>query len=213
MVEGAVRVQHGGYPMFRELAPRIEASIPAGEVPVLTRANLHGARPDAYWFYNTEQLHLGFRRSPEYMSLMDGAERVFDYSERNLEWYPRGEFAPLRLTEPFREPGSGGAGGVLFVGLVTERRRQLLEGLGARTLTGIYGQERDDALRAAAVVLSVHAYDDRCNDAARVFPALEIGARVVAERCSERWYNDLVSRHAAMADFAGLADACRGPLS
>lgn len=207
------RVTHGGYPFFRDVSSRIDEVVPDNGcgTPILTRGALRmeGERPPRYWFYNTEDLHHGSKLTAEYRALMDGAERVFDYAEPNVELYPGAEFCPPKLGTIRGRHAPNGAG-ILFFGHMTPRRAAVVRAAEAEAFNGLHGAALSEKILAAAVVLAVHAHDDRCNDAFRTFPTLEAGARLVAESCSETWYNLLLAdRGATVVPYEGLAEACR----
>lgn len=200
---------HGGVPFFREIAPRIEEAVGPGSLPILTRGMLGQPTPSRYWFYNTEDLHHARKRTPAYLALLDGAERVFDYSEANVASYPRSEFrpialGPIRLGPPAERPLD-----VLFFGHLTPRRKAVLDALDARVMDGLHGDALAATIRSARVVLCLNAYDDRTNDSFRVYPALECGGRLVVEACQEAWFNDAVRPYAHVVPYDRLVPTCR----
>lgn len=204
------RVVHGGYPLFRELAPRIEQAVGPGDLPILTVGAKHLETPARYWFYNTEPLHVARKRTPRLMSLLDGAERVLDYSARNAEVYSRSEFKPVALG-PVPSPPEPAVCeiDILFYGLVTERRRGVLDALQATVVDRVFGAALEALIQRSRLVLCVNAWDERNGNPLRAFPALEYGARLVAERCEEEWYNRAIEPHATVVPYELLIDSCR----
>ena len=208
------RVVHGGTEIFRREAGRIEEAVGPGRLPILT----WGARklrdlPRRYYAYNTEPLHVPGKLSAQYRALLDGAERVFDYSTANAEFYPRCEFRPIRLG-PVQPPAPAErcTEDVLFYGLVTERRRPVIEALGATVAEDLFGDALVAAIRGARIVLCVNAYDDRNGNPFRAFPALECGGRLLVESTREPWFNEAVAPHAALAPYEDIVPRCRALL-
>jgi hypothetical protein len=208
----AGRVFHGGYPLFRDVASRIEEAVGEGDLPILTRRALRMRRsiPPKYWFYNTEPLHVPAKRAVDYMALLDGAERVLDYSERNLEFYPRAEFRPIALGEVTPPPDPGACDvDVLFYGYLTPRREAIVTALSATRIDRVYGEDLVPWFRRSKVVLCVGSYDDVNNNSLRVFPALERGARLLVEACQEEWFNRIAARYAVVVPYGGLVAAAQ----
>ncbi len=129
---------------------------------------------------------------------------IWDYSHANLARlpHPRASVIPFWYrSELVRTQLPRSAGDrLLFYGVLTPRRRHLLEQLAARGLTvdvmfGCYGVTRDRAMRAALAVLNLHKHDD-----ASVFEAI---------RCFHPLINEVP---VISEDVAGdpTADAFRG---
>ncbi len=204
------RVVHGGYHFFKEAAPRIEAVVPPGDRLIVTRGALHLPAPTPpYWFYNTEPLHVRGKLTREYQALLDGAERVFEYSEHNLQFYPRAEFCEIQLGEVGMPPNLAACDvDILFYGYPTERRLAILTPLAATIVTA-FGVERTHWIRRAKIVLCLNAYDTANGNPFRVFPLLEIGAHAVVEHSREKWVNEVVEPHAWVVHYAELVPTCR----
>lgn len=205
------RVVHGGYAFFKEAAPRIEAVVPAGDRLIVTRGALHLPAPTPpYWFYNTEPLHVRGKLTREYRALLDGAERVFEYSEPNLQVYTRGELCPIQLSGLQSAPDLATCDvDILFYGYLTPRRQQILDALPVTVVTA-FGGERARWIRRAKIVLCINAYDDVNGNPFRVFPVLEAGAHVVVERCQEWKINRILQvSHTAVVPYDRLVSLCR----
>lgn len=208
------RVVHGGYAFFQEAAPRIEAAVPMGDRLIVTRGALHLPLPTPpYWFYNTEPLHVRGKLTLEYRALLDGAERVFEYSEPNLQLYPRAEFCEIQLGAVGIPPDLATCDiDILFYGYPTKRRRAVLTVLPATIVTA-FGTERTHWIRRAKIVLCLNAYDTVNGNPFRVFPVLETGAHAVVEHSREKWINEVIEPHARVVHYAELVATCRRILS
>jgi hypothetical protein len=119
-------------------------------------------------FYNFEQ-----RDSPALnASVLDMFRRheVWDYSASNVAWLaehgvyaqhvPLGYTPELKRLKRTAKPDID----VLFYGLVNERRRRILDGLGAAGLTvceaiNCYGFARDQLIARSKIVLNMHFYE------------------------------------------------------
>ena len=203
------RVVHGGAVFFRDAASRIDAAVPAGDRPILTRGARHLRPPARYWFYNTEPLQVPHKRADWYCSVLDGAERVFDYSAPNLAWYPRAEFCPIQLGT-IRPPSDLKACDIdiLFYGHPTPRRLAVLDALPVRTVT-VYGDALVPWVRRATITLAINAYDDVNGNPFRTFPALEWGGRLIVERCHEAWFTEVIQPHALIVAYPDLITTCQ----
>lgn len=204
------RVVHGGYSFFKEAAPRIEAVVPPGDRLIVTRGALHLPAPiPPYWFYNTEPLHVRGKLTAQYRGLLDGAERVFEYSMPNLAIYPRAEFRFIQLGNVGTPPDLVTCDvDILFYGYPTERRRAILTPLAATIVTA-FGDERTHWIRRAKIVLCLNAYDTVNGNPFRIFPVLETGAHAVIEHSREKWVNEVVEPHARVVHYAELVPTCR----
>ena len=210
------RVLHGGHPFFRAMAPRIEAAMSSGTLPIVTRGMLgQHPIPARYEFYNTEDLHHARKRTPAYLALLDGAERVGDYSSMNQAAYPRTQFRPIALgtVVPPRSTPRDPEIPILFFGCVTPRRAAIVDQLPVTVVDRVYDEALRDLITRSVLVLSIHAYDNRTNDSFRVFQALEMGGRVVAESSQEAWYDAAIRPHATVVPYEALVPTCRQLLS
>lgn len=207
------RVVHGGTSAFRAFASYIDAAVEDGDVAIWTRGAAGLSPPAHYWFYNTEPLHLTRKRTPEYLRLLDGADRVFDYSEPNLQFYSRAEFCPIHLGVVGAPPDLAACDiDVLFYGHPTPRRRAVVEALQATVIHGVYGAALTAQIRRAKIVLSLNAYDDVNGNPFRVFPVLEAGGHIVAEWCQEEWFNKVVEQHGLVVPYEDMVSICQALL-
>jgi SAM-dependent methyltransferase len=146
-------------------------------------------------FVNLEQLGSGGSPvAPEYLKLL-ASSAVVDYDAANVCAYTpyssdvplvsfahapylKGVSSPALETRPI---------GLLFFGSLNERRGRLLseiEAAGHKPVValGLYGPERDDAVRQAKAVFNCHFYDSARFEQARVFQCLSLGTPVISER-------------------------------
>ena len=85
---------------------------------------------------------------------------------------------------------------VLFFGEMNERRENVIHsindnGIEVNVLTGIYGSELQSFVMRSKIVLSIHYYEHPENDMPRIAPLLSNRAFVIAEECTEKWFNDI----------------------
>jgi SAM-dependent methyltransferase len=146
-------------------------------------------------FVNLEQLGCGGNPvAPEYLKLL-GSSAVVDYDAANVVAYtthtsdvPLVSFAHAPYLNAAHCPALEARPiGVLFFGSLNERRAKLLaeiEASGHKPVIalGLYGPERDDAIRQAQAVFNCHFYDSARFEQARVFQCLSLGTPVVSER-------------------------------
>lgn len=209
------RVVAGASEFHRMMAGRYQEAIEVlvgrddNGPPIYCRGSYRQELPDRYWFYNGEPLHARFR--DDYRKVLDGAERVFDYSEHNVNVYPRSEFCPLILGDVLEPPNVKDCDVlVLFYGLLTDRRRAVMGELigavrGPVVVTdGHYWDDLVDWIRRSRVVLCLNAWDDVSANPCRAFPVLEYGGRLLCERTQEEWFNCAVEAHAPVVAFDEL---------
>jgi SAM-dependent methyltransferase len=146
-------------------------------------------------FVNLEQLGSGGNPvAPGYLKLL-ASSAVVDYDAANISAYtPHSSDVPLVsfAHAPYLDSASSPELearpiGLLFFGSLNERRTRLLseiEAAGHKPVValGLYGPERDQAIRQARAVFNCHFYDSARFEQARVFQCLSLGTPVVSER-------------------------------
>jgi hypothetical protein len=143
--------------------------------------------------YNFEQLREGYPWfQPRYLALLQRF-RVWDYSARNIEYLHRSNTAPGALHVPVgyaaqlsRIQAIEQDIDVLFFGILTDRRKRVLDGLAnmglnVRFLVGVFGAERDHWIARSKVVLNIHAYNGGLFEHLRVLYLLANRKAVVTE--------------------------------
>jgi len=144
---------------------------------------------------------------------------VWDYSLANIEALA-GHGIPARhvpvgyVPELTRIPAAPWQDiDVLFVGSIVERRLAVLQALherGANVIPafGVYGEERDELIARAKIVLNVHMYEAKVFEVVRVSYLLANRCFVVSERgldvAGERPFEDGI----AFAEYHELVNAC-----
>lgn len=156
-----------------------------------------------------------------YLDILENSRATLDYSRFNLAYlaqrgiaYPHVYYAPaggLPVYSSGRELTPRGANfrrRVLFYGDASSpRRKEYLAALGERfdlqILTNTFGEEVQQAIAAAAVVVNIHFYENALLESTRVFECLSLGARVVSELAQDiEDYEGLD----AFVDFAPVGD-------
>jgi hypothetical protein len=176
-----------------ELAPQTKYPILMG---ILTDKTIQEYKNTPCIIYNTEQLTRTFICSNVRWTISELCPvEVWDYSKANVDilrmfgvnarhiplrtpkWYQR-ELQAYRKTGIFYDVG--------FAGLLTHRRRELLQGIEEAGLIvnviQTFGEERDRELARCRVILNIHAGDDyNIFESARCEPWLSIGIPVISE--------------------------------
>lgn len=204
--------------------------IPPGRTPIIFGAHhLHASQieqlPADTILYNFEQLLPGYRWfQPPYVALLRRFQ-VWDYAAPNVRWLhesgvapnahhlPPGYVAQWTRIQPAREDID-----VLFYGLVSPRRRRILDGLAGRgmrlkELRGVFGEERDRWIARARIVLNLRLEDDGHFESLRVNYLLANRKAVVTEQSADDDWP--ASLHAGVRSVAydALASACEDLLA
>jgi hypothetical protein len=80
---------------------------------------------------------------------------------------------------------------VLFYGSLNDRREKILAQIpSAVKVTDVFGNSLQKLIRSAKIVLSIHYYPKPMNDMARIAPLLSNKVFVIAEQCTETWFNN-----------------------
>jgi SAM-dependent methyltransferase len=202
---------------YREPPDRPVRQIVVG-AHLLDERQLGSLAPDAI-IYNTEQIDSAspWLGAPYFQALT--RRPVWDYSAENvLRLSALGvcgvRHVPLGyVPELVRIPPLGEEIDVLFYGSVNARRRDILEALTARglkvvALFGTYGEERDQAIAHAKVVLSVHFYAAKIFEIVRA-AYLFANAKAVVAECGPDTSIDRGLREAVCGvPYTGLVEAC-----
>lgn len=170
---------------------------------------------------NLEQI-TGFnvRERPVYLSLLRRLA-VWDYSVRNIVELRRWTQSPLirhvsvgytpemtRNLTTTSQPVD-----VLFYGSTNTRRLAILEALGqaglnVRHLFSVYGDERDQAIADAKVVLNMHFYEDSIHEIIRTSYLLANGKAVVSECGPKTEIDDDIRQAMVAVPYENLVASC-----
>jgi len=147
-----------------------------------------------YCVYQTENLYLDHKRTPHYIRFLNGAKYVFDYSMKNIPYYPRGIYLPLKL-ETIPEKNNIINNEILFYGYLSDRRNNLINllrqnNISIKTVDGHFGEKLFNLLSQYQYILSYGTYDNFSNDSFRVLPAIENGCTVFFERTEETEFDE-----------------------
>lgn len=200
--------------------------LPVGYIPIIIGAHL---LPDADLrrlsaqtiIYNLEQLEDNSIWLSEPFIAALGRCVIWDFSRRNLEeiaqrtgnirlhYLPPGYVSELTCIKsaPLQDID------VLFYGSVNERRARILEqlsaaGLKVEAVFGAYGEQRNQLISRAKVVLNLHYYNSRIFEIVRVFHLLANGKAVVAECDDQTEIDQALCKGVQIASYDKLTDAC-----
>jgi SAM-dependent methyltransferase len=203
---------------YREQPDRPARQIVLG-AHLLDPAGLAGLPADAI-IYNSEQVEAGseWLKGP-YLEALKSRE-VWDYSDENVRrlialgansvrHVPVGYVPELaRIAPPPAEDID-----VLFYGSINPRREKILQDLIARglnvlTLFGSYGEQRDQAIARAKVVLNMHFYESKIFEIVRASYLLTNAKAVVAECGPDTFVEPDLREAICGVPYDGLVDAC-----
>lgn len=154
---------------------------------------------------------------PEYWPLLQNAAAIWDYSPAGAAYLRRKGLQRVahvppafhRSLESFR-PKPDPDIDVLFFGSPHERRQRIMQGLqdrgiGAVTLHGVFGEERNQHIARAKIVLNIHAWDDLNGlETVRLSLLLANRAFVISEEADHDPYGAGV----VYASYEKLVDTC-----
>jgi SAM-dependent methyltransferase len=224
--EAAETLQHGLRRLGKPAETRVNGIDPGATNLVLGAHLLDEAQaaslPDGSILCNFEQV-LGDSPAmkPPYVALVR-RHLTWDYSARNVVGWrryvpdarvvhvPLGFVPELERIESSAQPDID----VLFYGSVNPRRAKVLDALKAAglhvvTAFGSFGAERDALIARAKVVLSVHFYESRIFELARVSYLLANRKAVVAEVGAGTEIDDDLREAVAGVPYDALVGRCR----
>lgn len=229
--EGLQSLQHGLQSLGHEVVVnvnRIDAG--ADSTPILfgshhLPAEQIASLPTSTILYNFEQLLPGYYWfQPGYLDLLRKFQ-VWDYAAPNVRWLHASGTAPTALHVPpgyvqqwTRVQPEEEDVDVLFYGLISPRRRALLEKLQARginlkVLQGVFGEERDRWIARAKLVLNLRLEDAGHFESLRVNYLMANRKVVVTEAPAQGdWHDDLLAGVRSVP-YSELADACAALLT
>ncbi len=178
--------------------------------------------PPSSIIYNLEQLMPGYPwYQPQYLEILKRF-RVWDGDAQSMEWLHHSGIAPGAIHVPvaYAPPLTRIAArveqdvDVLFYGIQTERRLQILRALGDAglnvvALNNVWGRERDNWIARTRVVLNMHQREGGRLEAARLIYLLANGMSVVSEVNDFRAVNPGLAGAFVPASFNEIVSCCR----
>jgi hypothetical protein len=149
-----------------------------------------------YVVYQTEDLDLPDKLDVTYSRLLNNAVKVYDYSLMNLA-YNEFEFKPLmpKLDSTYSELDK--EIDVLFYGLVTPRRRLIIDQLNMNVCIkeNLTLDEMKYLIPRSKWILSIGSSSNIHNDLLRTALALDLGGNIMLESTQETWYDDFLKQN------------------
>ncbi|WP_181139042.1 glycosyltransferase [Streptomyces sp. Ru72] len=177
--------------------------------------------PEDSILYNLEQVYRGSPWVGDDLLSLFRKYTVWDYSARNIlelqrmgvdgtYHVPIGHVPELERIKPAVQEDID----VLLVGSLNERRLELIRqlsstGLNAVARFGVYGEERDELIARAKIVLNLHFHQARVFEIVRVSYLLANGRFVVSERGSNPDEEAPFAPGMIFGEYAEIADLCR----
>ncbi|MBF0627362.1 MAG: hypothetical protein HQL91_03985 [Magnetococcales bacterium] len=168
--------------------------------------------------YNLEQWDSSWINGvlPELMSRCE----VWDYDARNLEQLQQARIIKKSRHVPIgyvpeltRIPKHPETIDILFYGSINPRRQQILlqlaqRGLVVKTLFGTYGQERDEVIARAKIIINIHFYDAKIFEIARISYLLSNRKAVVTEKAEQTQIDADLHAGLIAVPYDQLVEAC-----
>ena len=155
---------------------------------------MHISHP--YVVYQTEDLDVADKLDATYSRLLNNAVKVYDYSLMNLT-YNEFEFKPLmpKLDSTYSELDK--EIDVLFYGLVTPRRRLIIDQLNMNVCIkeNLTLDEMKYLIPRSKWILSIGSSSNIHNDLLRTALALDLGGNIMLESTQETWYDDFLKQN------------------
>lgn len=158
---------------------------------------------EPYIVYQTEDLDINGKLSEEYLSFLNAAEKVYEYSEPNFKYYQKSEFKPFlpNIKKYSADDSQPKEIEVLFYGLCTKRRKEIINSIKKDYDVVIKDNlsllEMTKLIKNSKWVLSIGSETNIHNDMIRVAPALNMGASIMLEYTQEHWYNEFLQKNFA----------------
>lgn len=156
-----------------------------------------------------------------YLDVLKRASLVLDYSVHNKRALQRhGVKTPIRILEMgFSEKlvkisdNPNKDIDVLFIGSISPRRQAIIDkikakGFNAVSHFGVYGEERDNLLSRAKVIVNSHYYSDNLIESVRISYYLANGLFVVSEDSQCPYEDAEWEEGVVFAPYSELADTC-----
>jgi hypothetical protein len=171
-----------------------------------------------YILYQLEQLsdtEGWYSRFSLFRNILQNSSEIWDYSVNNIEFLKarniNARLLPLGYNKNLENIINAEKDiDVFFYGSIKERRLQILRkldarGLNVKSLSNIYGRERDQYIARAKIVLNIHYFDTAVFESARIHYLLNNKIFVVTEQSVDNPYEkvDLVC-----VPYEQLADEC-----
>jgi len=166
---------------------------------------LAGIKYIPYQFEQLSDTEGWYHKFPLFRNIIRNASEIWDYSAKNIEFLKAGnihaKLLPLGYCKNLENIISAEKDiDVLFYGGINERRIQILHelearGLKVKILSETYGQERDQYIARAKIVLNIHYYDMAIFESARIHYLLNNRVFVITEQSVDNPYPkvDMVS--------------------
>jgi len=175
--------------------------------------------------YNLEQLPLRDETWVRRYAALLGGFMVWDYSAENIASLRQMGIGAAALLPLCHYPGLTRVPqnrakdiDVLFIGSLNERRRSMLArlqqaGMGVVSLFNKYGQERDDVIARAKIMLNIHFYEARIFEAVRVSYYLANGLCVLSESSGDAMLDAEWGAGVCFAPYQGLVQKAQALLA
>ncbi len=167
-----------------------------------------------YIVWNFEQLEVitGTDFDKTFWNRMNGALEIWDYSKENIKWldkeknliakfFPLGWFPSMKFTLKSHIPWSERSIEFSFVGLMNERRRNIIKPLHTLAKTNCWnmylsnkcwGQEFESVYSNTKFGLNIHYYPGKTIlQVHRIIPLILNGIWVISEKSGDPWYDEL----------------------
>jgi hypothetical protein len=175
--------------------------------------------------YNLEQLPLRDETWVRRYAALLGGFMVWDYATENIASLRQMGIGAAALWPLCHYPGLTRIPqnrtkdiDVLFIGSLNERRRSMLArlqqaGMGVVSLFNKYGQERDDVIARAKIMLNIHFYEARIFEAVRVSYYLANGLCVLSESSGDAMLDAEWGAGVCFAPYQGLVQKAQALLA
>jgi hypothetical protein len=168
---------------------------------LLSHQPLHHPPPaNKYFIYQLEQLnkpHIYTENVEPILNLIEKSICTFDYSLTNMEYYPEDIRHKIKYLIPPPRMGpiqsQDTIYDILFYGLLTPRRRAILQYLSRRgykvyAVEQVFGERLHQLILKSCVVLNLHNAEEAILETPRLHEVVHTGARIISEYpCKEDW--------------------------
>lgn len=186
--------------------------------------------PQNYIVYQLEQISVNGNKwlTEKYVEIMKGAKQVWDYSIKNVNKLSQGDIknvlhVPINYSDNLeavdctKYPDSEKDIDVLFMGSISNRRKELLEKLrtidGAKIMIadgGLWGDERLELMKRSKIVINIHYYgQDSLLEMARLSVLLANRSFIISETGGDARMDKRLEKGVVFGKYDDLLNLCK----
>ena len=178
-----------------------------------------------YIIYQIEQLNQTIyeynKLSEKILYLMENCYSLFDYSNKNLEYYPDYLREKVKILTPLikeeendkeEEENNQEKIDILFIGTINNRRELILDKLheysidnrlyyNIKIVSNTFGNELDKLIKNSKLVINLHYYDNALLEIFRIHELLVYDCKILSENPGTEEERELIEKYSKVVNF------------